>query len=41
MKSCPIEWNVECQNCPYCKDNLCDYPYIGSVICEMGNGEEN
>ncbi len=28
---CPLEAKDACDLCPYSKEGLCDYPYIGSV----------
>ncbi len=28
--SCPLEYEGVCDVCPYCKQTLCDYPFIGS-----------
>jgi hypothetical protein len=28
---CPINLVIECCNCHYCKDGLCDYPYIWNI----------
>jgi len=38
---CPAKWELECQNCPYCKEGLCDYPYIKNIIVESGNDRES
>ena len=29
-KNCPASLNVKCENCPWQKETLCDYPYIGA-----------
>lgn len=32
---CPLgSDNPVCTTCPYCKEELCDYPWIGAVKCE-------
>lgn len=31
---CPLGKNVH-DGCPYCKESLCDYPYIGAKILPM------
>jgi len=30
--TCPAKWKLECKNCPYSKEGLCDYPYIENII---------
>ncbi len=37
MSSCPLGCEYTCDKCPYCKENLCDYPYIGAEIKRVGN----
>jgi hypothetical protein len=31
QKKCPARLNIKCESCFYTKQELCDYPYIGSV----------
>jgi len=34
-RDCPAKWNLLCQNCPYSKEGICDYPYIFAEIIEV------
>ena len=39
--NCPLHW--DCHNtagCPYKKQNLCDYPHIGSVVSPATKGKK-
>ncbi len=27
---CPVYKKIKCAECPYYKEGLCDYPYIGN-----------
>ncbi len=35
MKDCPAKLKIDCCDCPFSKQFLCDYPYIGNVIVEV------
>lgn len=34
INKCPLGYDNACSDCPYCKENLCDYPYIGAEKVE-------
>ncbi len=36
LRGCPLNCkNPDCDTCPYSKEGLCDYPYIGNVKCKI------
>jgi len=39
--TCPAQLDLDCQNCPYSKEGLCDYPYIKNIIVGELDDKEN
>ncbi len=39
-KKCPANLKIKCEFCPYSKEGLCDYPYIGTKRIPI-NGDKN
>ena len=35
MKECRAKLNIRCCDCPYCKQTLCDYPYINDKVVKV------
>lgn len=38
--TCPLGCkNPDCKTCPFAKELLCDFPYIGDKKCQVVKGE--
>ncbi len=41
MINCPLGLSSpDCRTCPFAKEGLCDYPYIGRERCEVEHEPE-
>jgi len=38
--NCPANYPFKCQDCPYSKEGLCDYPYTKANLERITGGEE-
>lgn len=35
VKDCPAKLKIKCDDCPYSKEKICDYPFIFNVKVEV------